>query len=122
MGRDVTLYWWGQTTSAFGSVFTMIAVPVIAVVSLHASAGQVGLVSAAAALPMLVCGLPAGAVADRITRPRRTLIALDGVSALTVALVAWGLGSGFAGIGWLVALGFMLGAVGTLESAVYFVH
>ncbi|MFH7336778.1 MFS transporter [Streptomyces sp. KHY 26] len=122
MRRDVTLYWWGQTTSAFGSVFTTIAVPVVAVVSLRASAGQVGLVSAAAALPMLVCGFPAGALADRITRPRRTLIALDGISALTVALVAWGLASGLAGIGWLVVLAAVLGAVGTLESAVYFVH
>ena len=122
MHRDVKLYWWGQTTSAFGTVFTAIAVPVIAVVSFHASAGQIGLVSAAAALPMLVFGLPAGALADRITRPRRTLIAVDTLAALAVGLLALGIVTGRANIGWLIALALVQGALGSLESVVYFTH
>ncbi|MFE0465279.1 MFS transporter [Kitasatospora sp. NPDC058965] len=120
--RDVTLYWWGQTTSAFGSVFTAIAVPVIAVVALHASAGEIGLVSAASSLPVLLFGLPLGALADRITRPRRVLTALDVVCALVVALLARGLATGTVGIGALAAGAVLLGGVGSLESAVYFVH
>jgi MFS family permease len=120
--RDVTLYWWGQTISAFGTVFTAIAVPVIAIVSFHASAGQVGLVSAAASLPMLLFGLPAGALADRIARPRRTLIAVDTLAALAVGLLALGIVTGIANIGWLIVLALVQGSLGTLESLVYFTH
>ncbi len=120
--HDTTLYWWGQTTSAFGSVFTAVALPVVAVEFLHASAGEVGLVSAAGIVPILLFGLPAGAFADRIARPRRVLAVLDFLSALAVALVALGLADKSASVGWLVCLCVMLGTVGTLSSSLYFVH
>ena len=120
--RDVRLYWWGQTTSAFGTVLTAIAVPVIAIVSFHASAGQIGVVSAASSLPMLIFGLPAGALADRITRPRRTLIATDTLAALTLGLLALGIVTGRANVGWLIALALIQGALGALETLVYFTH
>jgi MFS family permease len=120
--RDLNLYWWGQTTSAFGSVFTGIAMPVIAVVYLDASPGQISVISAASILPMLLLGLPAGAFADRIARPRRTLLALDTLSALTVATVAMGVASHVASIGWLVALGAVQGCMSIVLEVVYFIH
>jgi MFS family permease len=120
--RDLGLYWWGQTTSAFGSVFTAIAMPVIAVVHLDASPAQISLISAASILPMLLLGLPAGALADRIVRPRRTLIALDALSALAVGGVALGVANHVASIGWLIALAVVQGCTTILLEVLYFVH
>jgi MFS family permease len=120
--RDLSLYWWGQTTSAFGSVFTAIAMPVIAVVYFDASPGQISLISAASVLPILLFGLPAGALADRIARPRRTLMALDALSAVTVGVVALGVANDVASIGWLIVLGAVDGCATILMEVVYFVH
>jgi MFS family permease len=120
--RDLSLYWWGQSTSAFGSVFTAIAMPVVAVEYLGASPGQVGVISAACVLPALLLGLPAGALADRIARPRRMLIALDTFSASAVGAVALGLADHVASIGWLVALSLIQGCVTILSEIIYFIH
>ncbi len=121
-GRDVNLYWWGQATSAFGSVFTAIAMPVVAVIYLRATPAELGLVSAASIFPALVLGLPAGALADRIKRPRRTLIGLDTISAIAVGGVALGLNRHVASIGWLIALSLVEGTVAILSEIVYFIH
>jgi hypothetical protein len=121
-GRDLNLYWWGQTTSAFGSVFTAIAMPVIAVIHLDASAGEVSLITAASILPLLLFGLPAGALADRVARPRRMLILLDAFSALAVGAVAVGVGGRVASLVWLIALAGVQGCVTILLELVYFIH
>nr|WP_042426613.1 MFS transporter [Streptacidiphilus anmyonensis] len=120
--RDLTLYWWGQTASAFGSVFTAVALPVVAVVQLGASPAQVAQVSAAATLPVLLLGLPVGVLVDRIARPRRALLTLDTVSAAAVGVVALGLAGHLVTIGWLVLLALVQGAVTVVTEVVYFVH
>ncbi|MBV1850650.1 MFS transporter [Catellatospora tritici] len=120
--RDVNRYWWAQTTTAFGSVFTAIAMPVVAVVYLGATPGQVGLISAASILPTLVLGLPAGALADRVAAPRRLLIALDTFSAVAVALVALSVANHVASVATLIALSIVQGCVSILSSVVYFIH
>jgi MFS family permease len=103
-------------------MFTVIAMPVVAVVYLKASAGQVSLLSAAAAVPPLLFGLPAGVFADRVARPRRTLIALDTASALLIGVVAVGLAAHAATLIWLVLLSFAGGCAGIVIEVVYFVH
>lgn len=68
-----------------------IAVPVIALTTLGASASSVGLINAASWLPWLLVGLPAGAWIDRLPR-RRTLLACDiafFVLVASVPLAAW---------------------------------
>ncbi|GHJ42806.1 hypothetical protein Cs7R123_01480 [Catellatospora sp. TT07R-123] len=120
--RDITRYWWAQTTSAFGSVFTSIAMPVIAVVHLGATPGQVGLISAAAILPTLLLGLPAGALADRVAAPRRVLVVLDTVSAAAVAAVALSVANDLASVGTLIALSLVQGTVTIVSGVVYFIH
>lgn len=122
MRRDIGLYWWGQTTSAFGSVFSAVALPVVAIVHLGASAGQMGLIAAASTVPSIAMGLPAGVLADRISRPRRVLLALDTVSALGVAVVALGLSHGIASVAWLVCLAALQGCLSILQECLYFVH
>ena len=120
--RDLDLYWWGQTTSAFGSVFTAIALPVAAVLRFHASPGEVGLLSAASVLPSLLFALPAGELADRIARPRRTLILLDTASAIAVAGIALGLATHVAALAWLIALCAAQGCISILIGVIYFIH
>jgi MFS family permease len=121
-GRDLNLYWWGQTTSALGSVFTAIALPVVAVVRLAATPGQLALISACAILPSLLLGIPAGALADRVVRPRPVLIAIDTCSAASVAVVAFGLATHTATIWWLAILGAVGGTTGVFFGVVYFLH
>jgi MFS family permease len=120
--RDLRRYWWGQTSSTFGSVFTAVAMPVIAVVYLDATPSQIALVSAAAFLPTLLLGLPAGALADRIVHPRRVLMALDTLSAVAVGAVALGVAANVASIRWLIALAAVQGCAGILMEVVYFIH
>lgn len=120
--RDHRLFWWGQTASAFGSVFTAIALPVVAVVYLGASPGQMGMISAAAVLPSFLFGLPAGALADRVARPRRLLMALDTICGLAVAVVAVGVASHHVTVVWLIALAAIDGTLSILLEVVYFIH
>lgn len=61
-------YWSAYTVSAFGSYVTTLALQVLVVATLHGTALDVGLVSAARWLPYLVLGLVVGALVDRRRR------------------------------------------------------
>ena len=74
--RDFRCLWAGESVSLLGSEVTRLALPLAAVVTLHASAGQLGLLGAAAYAPFLVFGLPAGLWVDRHRR-RPVLIVAD---------------------------------------------
>jgi MFS family permease len=74
--RDFLLLWSGQSVSELGSAVSIVAFPLVAVVLLHASTFQVGLLSAAGTVPFLLIALPAGLVVDRIAK-RRLMIACD---------------------------------------------
>jgi MFS family permease len=73
--RDFTLLWAGQTISQFGSQISTVAVPLIAVITLHASAAQMGLLGALGRAPFLLY-LVAGVWVDRARR-RPVLIGTD---------------------------------------------
>lgn len=90
--RNFALLWAGQTISEFGSAITTLALPLIAVVTLGATAFEASLVAAATTVAWLVVGLPAGAWVDRVRR-RPVLIAADIGRALALATVpaAWAL-------------------------------
>ncbi|MEU1783771.1 MFS transporter [Streptomyces abikoensis] len=62
---DFVRYWSACAVDVAGSGVTAVALPLIAVVSLHASVWQVSLLSFAERLPPLLVALPAGALADR---------------------------------------------------------
>ncbi|MFC4898826.1 MFS transporter [Streptosporangium amethystogenes subsp. fukuiense] len=76
----------GNCTSLLGSSVTMVALPLTAVVHLNASPAQMGLLGAAALLPHLVLGLPAGAWVDRMPY-RRILVLADLAQALLLGSV-----------------------------------
>ena len=80
-------FWTAQTVSYLGDQVTMIALPLIAVLTLDATAAEMGLLTAAGALPNLLFALHAGAWIDRRGRRRTTMIATDVLRAVLLASV-----------------------------------
>jgi MFS family permease len=76
-GADFRNLWLGQTVSLFGDQVTLIALPLAAVLVLHADAAQMGYLTAAALIPHLLFSLPAGAWVERVSRRRWLMISAD---------------------------------------------
>lgn len=70
--RNFVLLWLGETTSSLGNSLTLVALPLVAVLTLGSSTFQTSLLSACAWVPWLFLGLPAGAWVDRL--PQRPLM------------------------------------------------
>ena len=79
---DFRRLWIGETTSALGSSVTAVALPLVALTTLHAGVLAVSLLTAAAWLPWLLIGLPAGAWVDRL--PRRPVMMVCDVALLVL--------------------------------------
>ncbi|MBO0840611.1 MAG: MFS transporter, partial [Sciscionella sp.] len=106
--RDFRLLWVGETTSKLGSAVTMVALPLVAVISLHANTFTVSALEAAAWLPWLLIGLPAGAWVDRLPR-RAVMITCDVLSAVLFASVPIAAWLGWLSIGQLLAVALLTG-------------
>ena len=63
--RGFVLFWSGETVSMFGSQVTLLALPLTAVLALHATPGQLGLVRFFEAFPYVLFTLVFGAWVDR---------------------------------------------------------
>jgi len=70
-------FWIGQTISVFGDNVTLLALPIVAALILHADAAQMGLLTAVGLLPHLLFSLPAGVWLDRVRNRRRLMILCD---------------------------------------------
>jgi MFS family permease len=70
-------FWAGQAVSLVGDQVSLIALPLVAVLALDASAAQMGYLVAAELAPNLLFSLHAGAWVDRRGRRRETMIATD---------------------------------------------
>lgn len=110
--RDFTLLWTGLTVSDLGNAVTFVALPLVAVLALRASAFEVGLISAASSVAWLVIALPAGVWVDRARR-RYVMIGADLARAVLMASipVAWWLGA--LTVAQLVVVSLLVG-VGTV--------
>jgi MFS family permease len=105
---DFRKLWAGMTVSRLGSSVASVTTPLIAVQVLDASAFTVSLLTAAAWLPWLLIGLPAGAWIDRVTR-RPVMLISDLVSAalvISVPIAAW---AGVLTMAHLLAVTLLLG-------------
>jgi MFS family permease len=71
---DFLKFWSAETISQFGSNVTQIALPLVAVLVLHATAFQVAALSTVDFLPFLLFTLPAGVWVDRL--PRRPIMVI----------------------------------------------
>ncbi|MFJ6722818.1 MFS transporter [Streptomyces sp. NPDC091259] len=74
--RDFRLFMSSHICNELGNSITYVALPLMAVLTLHASAMEVGLLAAAEQAAFLLLGLPAGAWVDRMRR-RGVMIAAD---------------------------------------------
>jgi MFS family permease len=75
--RTFRRYWSAQSISMFGDQISSIALPLTAVLVLHARAAEMGYLTAAVWLPSLLFAVHAGMLADRFGRRRVLMIAAD---------------------------------------------
>ena len=87
--RDLAFrrFWFGQTISLFGDQITLLALPLAAVLVLHAGPAQMGYLGAASLVPNLLFSLHAGALVDRRGFRRQTMIAADLGRAVLLATI-----------------------------------
>jgi MFS family permease len=83
---DFLKLWAGQSVSELGSQVTVIAMPLTAVLALHASAFEVGALNAVLMAPFLLFGLPAGTVVDRLPM-RRVMVVADAARLLILGSI-----------------------------------
>ena len=106
---DFRRFWFSSILAHFGAQITLLALPICAVLMLHASPAQMGTLAAFESLPFLLFGLPSGVLLDR-SRRLPVMMCSDLVVAIALASVplAWWLDS--LSIHWLYAVGFVIGA------------
>ena len=109
-------------TSAFGSVFTVVAIPLVAVHNLDATPMQTGLLAAAGFVPVVLLGLPIATWTDRLARKRPYLIGSDLLAASALGCLVIGAATGRLTIWMLAAFAFLLGAIGVFLETAYFSH
>src|SRR3954467_1768432 len=81
---DFRRLWIGETVSQFGTTISQLALPLVAILVVHASTFEVGLLTAVETSAFLLVGLPAGAWVDRM-RFRLVLVVNDLVRAAALA-------------------------------------
>jgi MFS family permease len=105
---DFVKLWLAQTASLFAAQISDFALPLTAVITLGATSGQVGLLSAAVRLPYLLISLFAGVIVDRVRR-RFLMASADLGRAVILGAVPLLYWTHRLGIGWLYGLGFLAG-------------
>jgi predicted MFS family arabinose efflux permease len=107
---------WSNLAAQSAEQIALAAAPIVAVLALDAGAGETGLLQTAQTLPFLLMSIPAGVLADRMSRARLMagaealrLVSLVAVLALVVA--------GALSLPLLAILGFV-GACGTVAYSV----
>lgn len=106
--RDFRLLLIGQTTSQFGAQISGIAIPLLAVLTLHASPLELGIITASSTLAFALIGLPAGVWLDRWRR-RGILIVSDIARAVLLATIPLAALTGVLTITQLVVVSLLTG-------------
>ena len=91
----------------------MLALPLTAAVLLHATPTQMGMLTAVELLPFMIFSLPAGVWLDRVPKLPVYVVgeSFIAVAAASVPLAWW---LGWLAMGWLYAVGFLIGLVHTV--------
>ena len=106
--RDFLRLWAGQSVSMVGSQVSSLALPLVAIVLLHASTFEVAALGVVEFLPFVVLTLPAGVWVDRLRR-RPILVGADWGRAAVLASIPLAYGIGGLTLGQLFACGFLTG-------------
>src|SRR5215212_3750978 len=110
--------WSAQTVSQFGTQISQVALPLVAVLELDATAFQVAALGTVEFLPFLLFTLPAGVWVDRLPR-RATLIVGDVGRGLLLATVPLAHFAGGLTLGQLYAVGFLTGILTVFFDVAY---
>jgi MFS family permease len=114
LDRPFRRYWSAQTISMFGDQVAGIAMPLAAVLVLHAGAAEMGYLSALEWLPSLLFALPAGAWVDRRGRRRVTMIMADLTRFVLLGSVPVCYGLGLLSLWQLYGVAFCAGTMSVL--------
>lgn len=115
---DFMKLWVGETISLFGTQVTLLALPLVAALTLNATAAEMGYLGAAERAPFLLVGLFAGVWVDRLRR-RPILIWADlGRAALLVSIPVVAV-LGVLGIEQLYVIGFLVGILTVFFDVAY---
>jgi MFS family permease len=106
--HDFRHLWAADVISQLGTRLSMVALPLLAVLDLHASTLQVALLSTAETAAALLLGLVAGALVDRL-RCRPLLVAADLTRAALLASVPVAAVLGVLGLAQLYVVAFLTG-------------
>src|SRR5262249_7773288 len=109
-------YWTAQSISMLGDQISGIAIPLAAVLVLHAGASQMGYLTAREGLPSLLLGLPAGVFRDRKGRRGATMIAADLGRFVLLASLPAGYFLGVLTMAQLLIVTFLAGTLSVLFS------
>ncbi|MGP4088296.1 MFS transporter [Streptomyces sp. KR55] len=118
--RDVDFrrLWMGQTASQLGEHANLVILPLFAVLTLHASAGELGVLRAVGQAPILLLSLFVGAWVDR-WRTRTTMVLTDVGRALVLGAAAVAGLFGWLGLPALLVLAFAVGALSVFFDVAY---
>jgi MFS family permease len=105
---DFIRLWSAETVSQFGTQFTQLALPLVAIDVLHVSAFEVAALTTVEFLPFLLVSLPAGVWVDRLRR-RPILVIGDLSRALLLASVPVSYWTGHLSMTQLYVVGFLVG-------------
>lgn len=116
--RDFRQLWIAETISQVGTQITLIALPILAVVTLAATEFEMGILIALESLAFLVIGLPAGAWVDRWRR-KRVLVVNDLVRAIALASVPIAYAMDLLTLGQLFAVALVTGVATVFFDVAY---
>jgi MFS family permease len=106
-------YWGGQSVSLLGSQFTLLALPIAAAVTLHATPAEMGVLTALQFAPGLLFSLAAGVWLDRARR-RPVMVVSQVGSAIALATVPLAGAAHALSIQQLDAVAFLAGSAAAI--------
>ena len=109
MKRSFSLFWLGQTLSGFGSQISLLAIPTVAILLLHATPLQTGILGTLEYVWLPILGLSVGVLADRFSR-RPILIVADITRGLALLCIPAALAFHFLSMTMLYVFASIVGA------------
>ena len=117
--RNFRRYFIGQSVSLLGDQVSLIALPLTAVLALHASAAEMGALTTAYLIPTLIFSLHAGVWIDRRGRRRQVMLATDVARGLLIATIPVAYALGHLTWAQLYVVAFLTGTLSVFFNVAY---
>ena len=116
---DFLYLWAAQSVSLLGTQITSLALPLVAVLTLEVTPGEMGALRTAQAIPTLLFGFVAGVLIDRLRR-RPVMVWTDLGRAAALATIPLAYATGSLQLWWLYLVGFVVGTLSLFFDVAYF--